>query len=142
MPKVRSESEMKAFYGEPAILAIHASGKISADDIWISSIGDFANELGKLPYPIGDYAGKIVGIVQVGGCRLITEDGRVPVTIPVRGAHELIFGDYSVGRYAWFFPKAMMFDVPIYYRGQLGVYNLSDDYEEIVKEQMETGVWA
>ena len=63
--------------------------------------------------------GAIIGKVTLKAC--------MPVeTLIAEGhlsEHERHFGDYSPGRYGWMFDNAVLFDKPIPYNGQLGIWN-------------------
>lgn len=78
-------------------------------------------------YPFREYikshldlhTGAIIGKVNLDAClsvEALKTDNRL-------GEHERYFGDYSAGRYGWMLSHAVLFDKPIPYKGQLGIWN-------------------
>ena len=45
---------------------------------------------------------------------------------------ERIYGDYSIGRYAWETINPILFEEPIPYKGSLGLFNVPDEIIKVI----------
>lgn len=81
--------------------------------------------------PFGAIIGRVYNVA-------VWETAHVALKI---NALEKLYGDYSVGRYAWEFANPILFNEPIPYKGSLGLFNVSDDILPIMsrkeREQLE-----
>lgn len=69
--------------------------------------------------------GCIVGTVALGGCRLIDRH-----MVMVLDEEEYVYGDWSLGRFAWLLRDPIALKRPIPVRGQQGIWN----YDGCIRE--------
>ena len=115
--KVETRSWSTSYRGR---LAIHAAKGFPL------SARNFASEeftLGRLPGRIP--RGAILAVVTLADVR------RTEEIAPTLSALERLYGDYSVGRYAWVLEDVQMLPQPIPYKGALGLFDVILPTEEV-----------
>lgn len=95
---------------------IHSSAKFNTNDLLLAIHSDTFRKA--IPDPHSLQLGKIIGKAYIQDC-LRVED----VRDALNGTAELVFGDYSNGRYAWSLSHAEKFKKPIPCKGSLGLWN-------------------
>lgn len=110
-------------------------GVSSAEMVFVGAVNDYAGFLEDLPL------GAVVAVAELEGCYKITEErGRVHIYIggkepPGSAApdfyhptgNELLFGDWTPGRYAWRLENLQMLPEPIPARGAQGLWKWTGD---------------
>ena len=108
-------------------LLIHAAKRISPEARVLSSTEPFRTALKQTPY-WSLQRGVVIAVVSMTGCLEIRENlfscGLNEVL--ERGTWELLFGDYSAGRFAWQFSEVMAFPEPFFAKGCLGLFDVPD----------------
>lgn len=80
--------------------------------------------------------GCIVAVVELVAC--VRVDGGLPddTSLPEPGDHELVFGDYSAGRFAWALTNLRRLERPVPAKGALGLWAVPEDVAHAVQEQI------
>jgi hypothetical protein len=93
-------------------LAIHAGKRLvfPDDPKFRNALDDLKIDLDTLPL------GAVLGV-----CQLVSIY-RIP-NLLIQPRHELIFGDYTPGRYAWLTRNMIRFEAPVPFRGKQGLWN-------------------
>ena len=113
--KIETRSWNTAYRGQ---LAIHAAAGKYVDDYLLMKIDPFYSALRKagiesrLQIPLG-------GIIAT--CELV-HVARIYADTNIPGKPELMFGDYSVGRYMWFLENVVALPEPIAAKGALSLW--------------------
>lgn len=84
------------------------------------AVGKVVVALGYVPLatlPVGS----VIATAVLSKCERFTQDG-VRKLCAVYGADQLDYGDFTVGRYGWFFRDIQKFDKPIPARGAQGIW--------------------
>lgn len=87
-------------------------------------------DLGKLH----EVRGHIVAVVEL--VDIVRVDGSVPRSMPAPMKHEMPFGDYSPGRFAWIMSNLRRLERPVPAKGALGIWQTPADVELAVVEQL------
>jgi len=122
-------------------LLIHASKKkIKLQDGMYELIDQmerigFMKDYEKLPY--GAIIGK-VNLVDVTTTSIINSNTDLDINTNWKHLtkQELAFGDYSEGRFGWLLSDPVLFKNPIPCKGQLSIWNLPKELENIVRSQV------
>lgn len=108
-------------------LAIHAGKKI---DKKICQQEPYKSVLAKHGYTANNLpTGAVVGICQLVDCHKVLvdkEDHAIFENNTVVSGHEYLFGDYSLGRYAWRLIDMNRLQEPIVVKGMQGLWNFSN----------------
>ena len=118
-----------AYLGTLAIQACHPQqrkGRYSLDNILDSPPFDVLCAGMTLP------VGMIIGTVKFSGVRPVEE--MISTLTPL----ELSLGDYSPGRLGWIMYEPFELPEPIVCKGKLGFWNVPEDVEEKIREQLLT----
>lgn len=131
-------------FGLPIDVVIHATKRWDRGNAWTATDPAFRVALARCGYLAGPAArnpilypnlrplpfGSIIGLARVVGFER-TEKLRV-------GDEESIFGDWSIGRYAWRMEQAIELPEPIPFLGrQEPLYVLDQHYERLIDQQFE-----
>lgn len=106
-------------------LAIHASKKWTPELARLATEHPFRQHLIGHDLPRGAIVAvaELVAVYQVGH-GFIWSDGTPKVCMPMPEVRELLFGDFSPGRYAWVLDKVRMLSKPILASGAQGLFGL------------------
>jgi activating signal cointegrator 1 len=127
--KFETRSWATKYRGE---LAIHASKKIDRQSCKTREIAQTLNKHGivltnDLP------TGAIIAVCEIKECHKVTMEELCWASVDggeiIKG-NEFIFGDYSVGRFAWELSDVKMLRNPILAKGQLGLWNYPNFLED------------
>ncbi len=111
--KVETRSWYTAYRGP---LAIHASSRRVSEKLLADLMSDQCFSLALSPMPTFP-CGYVIAVAELVGCREI--DAQI---VRELGRRELAFGDYTLGRYAWFLDNVRRIgQVPS--KGRLGLWN-------------------
>lgn len=72
--------------------------------------------------------GAVIAVGELTGC--------YPMDSVSPNMQELVFGDWSIGRYAWEIKNIYLLPEPIPYKGQLGLWNVSDDAYKLMTQSV------
>ncbi|MDA8335257.1 MAG: ASCH domain-containing protein [Peptococcaceae bacterium] len=95
------------------LLAIHAAKRNPPDLRALIAHEPFLSALAGLNP--GDYMGKVVAVVELVDCKLITSDNIPPEP-------ERSFGDYQTGRFMWILRSVRRLAEPVTARGKQGLW--------------------
>jgi len=135
--RIETRSWNTKYRGE---LLIHASKKKPTDPYLYDTLHDIATNAGlirnwsELPY------GAIIGKVNLNA--VVDVESFLAFPVGYYGDHryelteqELAFGDYSPNRFGWLLSDPILFKEPIPCKGQLGIWNLPAELEELIINQ-------
>jgi len=120
-------------------LFIHSSLTFSMSDMELALTEPFKTCLGN---PHMMRRGFILGSVMLEYCMPVEELKPVLELRGTLGKHELAFGDYSAGRWAWKLSGPKLFKVPVFAKGSLSIWDYpgrdiidKEVYEQLTIEQ-------
>jgi hypothetical protein len=114
--------------GHEGQIAIHASKSIPK---WARDFAALEVALGRIPERIP--CASIIGLVTIMGMRM-TED----IISQIDGL-ERLYGDYSLGRWAWMLCDPIPFDDPIPCKGHLGLWEVPEYICNIITQKSKKG---
>ena len=79
--------------------------------------------------------GAIVAVARLDNCVSTNERSRMPRP-SIKDAFELVFGDYSPDRFAWFLADVRALPEPIPCKGALGLWTIPDDVLDRITAQL------
>jgi hypothetical protein len=113
-------------------IAIHAAKRQDYDSLALCLEEPFRQELiaGGIRYPKQLPFGAIVAVATLHDCHLCKG---VWVPNPAGAPHELAFGDFSPGRYAWVLHAVRPLKSPVPCRGFQGLWDVPPEIEETIR---------
>lgn len=129
-------------------IAIHASKKITSREVDLATNLDHPigraiqkagvqifwqpDVIGATHQAFSETRGCVIATATISDCIQFTQEN-VRTLCAVYGAHELDFGDLTVGRYGFILSRVQRLDTPIPAKGQLGLWDLSDETMEKIE---------
>lgn len=139
------------YRGEVAICASAGLPKTVLDLCWEDEFSrNFLLSFGIAPHPIANYCyearnrckllprGKVIAVANL--AEVFPTDGSAISEMSTWRSHarpaEQLFGDYSVGRFAWRLTMVRQLATPIPVKGMLGLWTVPADVEKQIRAQL------